>query len=97
MKKRVGNFWQKVRKHTWRFAVIVIFGIGVYLIGRPVVSLIRTSIDIKELETEKARYVEIIERDSIFLEKLKTKEFLEQYARETFFMQHPNEQVFIVE
>lgn len=97
MKRRFQHFWQNVKRQAWRLCFVVIFGVGLYLIGRPVVSLIITSLDIKHLEAEKARYMQIVEQDSIFLENLKNREFLEQYAREKYFMQQRNEQVFIIE
>lgn len=50
-----------------------------------------------QLNEEKARYEESIRKDSLLIEQLKNDEFLEQYARERYFMQRPNEQVFIVE
>ena len=39
----------------------------------------------------------IIEENNTFLENLKSREFLEQYARETYYMQNPNEQIYIIE
>ena len=65
--------------------------------GRPLVSLIRTSIEIRELNKEKALYEASIRRDSTLIENLKNDDFLERYAREKYFMQGKGEQVFIIE
>jgi cell division protein FtsB len=75
-------------------AVVVL---GFILIGRPLVSLIKNSIEIRQLNKEKAIYEASIRRDSLLIENLKNDEFLERYAREKYFMQGKGEQVFIVE
>ena len=49
------------------------------------------------LKTRKAIYEESIRRDSLLIENLKNDEFLERYAREKFYMQGKNEDLFIVE
>ncbi|MBP3551370.1 MAG: septum formation initiator family protein [Alistipes sp.] len=71
--------------------------LGIILIGRPLVSLIRTSIEIRELNKEKALYEASIRRDSALIENLKNDDFLERYAREKYFMQGKGDQVFIIE
>ena len=68
-----------------------------YCIGRPLVSIITTYLEIRDLEKEKAIYVEQIQRDSLLINNLKSDEFLERYAREKYNMQRKNEEVFIVE
>uniref|UniRef100_UPI004056C743 FtsB family cell division protein n=1 Tax=Alistipes sp. TaxID=1872444 RepID=UPI004056C743 len=87
----------KGREYAWRITLVAAVLLGIILIGRPLVSLIRTSIDIRKLNKEKAIYEESIRRDSLLIENLKSDEFLEQYAREKYFMQAKGEQVFIVE
>ncbi|MFR9513220.1 MAG: septum formation initiator [Rikenellaceae bacterium] len=52
---------------------------------------------IRELEHEAVGYQKQISEDSLLLEKIKFDEGLEQYARETFFMQRSGERVFIIE
>ena len=94
---KAGKTLNKVKKHVWRLLFVFAIGIGVILISRPVMSLIKLRSEINELEMQKAHYEEIIRQDSLFIESLENDEVLEQYAREKYFMQGKNEQVFIVE
>ncbi|MFI3316939.1 MAG: septum formation initiator family protein [Rikenellaceae bacterium] len=57
-------------------------------------SLTRQIID---LNREAAGYQKQIVGDSLLLERIKTSEGLEEYAREKYFMQRQGEMVFIVE
>lgn len=99
--KSVGKQFEKGiskgKEYAWRIILTSSILLGLILIGRPLISLIRTSIEINALNREKAIYKESIERDSTLIENLKNSEFLEQYAREKYFMQGKNEQVFIIE
>lgn len=95
--KNIEKTLSKGKKYAWRITLASVILLGVILISRPLYSIIRTSIEIKELNREKAIYKNSIRRDSILIENLKNDEFLEQYAREKYLMQGKNEQVFIVE
>lgn len=99
--KKVGKNIEKTiskgKKYAWRITLASVILLGVILISRPLYSIIRTSIEIKELNREKAIYKNSIRRDSTLIENLKNDEFLERYAREKYLMQGENEQVFIVE
>ena len=95
--KQVEKTISKGKEYAWRIIVVSVVVLGIILIGRPLFSLIRTSIEIHELNREKAIYKASIHRDSTLIENLKNDEFLEQYAREKYFMQGKGEQVFIVE
>ena len=95
--KQVEKTISKGKEYAWRIIVVSVVVLGIILIGRPLFSLIRTSIEIRELNKEKAIYEASIRRDSLLIENLKNDEFLEQYAREKYFMQGKGEQVFIVE
>ena len=98
--KKVGKNIEKTiskgKKYAWRITLASVILLGVILISRPLYSIIRTSIEIKELNREKAIYKNSIRRDSTLIENLKNDEFLERYAREKYLMQGKNEQVFIV-
>ena len=96
-KKRGGNFLRKFKKTVWTIVYILAILLGVYLIGRPVLSLIKLHNEIEEIEAEKAKYEEIIRQENKIVEELENDEYLEQYARENYFMQGRNEHVFIVE
>ena len=95
--KKVEKTICKGKEYAWRIILISVVVLGIILIGRPLFSFIRTSIEIRELNKEKAIYEASIRRDSLLIENLKNDEFLEQYAREKYFMQGKGEQVFIVE
>ena len=95
--KRVEKGISKGKEYAWRIIIGTAIAIGLILIGRPLFSLIKTSIEIRQLNKEKAIYEASIRRDSLLIENLKNDEFLEQYAREKYFMQAKGEQVFIVE
>lgn len=95
--KQVEKTISKGKEYAWRIIVIAVVLLGIILIGRPLVSLVRTSIEIRQLNKEITLYMESIRKDSLLIENLKNDEFLEQYAREKYFMQGKGEQVFIVE
>ena len=95
--KKVENGISKGKEYAWRIIIGAAIAIGLILIGRPLFSLIKTSIEIRQLNKEKAIYEASIRRDSLLIENLKNDEFLEQYAREKYFMQAKGEQVFVVE
>ena len=95
--KQVEKTINKSRKHFWRIVTWSAILLGAILIGRPLFSLIKTRREIRQLNREKAIYEASIRRDSMLIKNLKNDEFLERYAREKYFMQGKNEQVFIVE
>ena len=95
--KQVEETINKSRKHFWRVITWSAILLGAILIGRPLFSLIKTRREIRQLNREKAIYEASIRQDSMLIENLKNDEFLERYAREKYFMQGKNEQVFIVE
>ena len=97
VEKQVEKTISRGKEYAWRIILVSVVVLGLILIGRPLISLIRTSLEIRELNREKAIYEAEIRRDSLLIENLKNDEFLEQYAREKYFMQGKGEQVFIVE
>ena len=97
VEKYVEKTISKGMEHAWRITIAAVVFLGAVLILRPLVSLIKNSIEIRQLNKEKAHYKSSIQRDSLILENLKNDEFLERYAREKYFMQGKGEQVFIVE
>ncbi len=97
VEKQVEKTISKGKEYAWRIILVSVVMLGIILIGRPLFWLIRTSIEIREFNKERAIYETSIRRDSLLIENLKNDEFLEQYAREKYFMQGKSEQVFIVE
>lgn len=53
--------------------------------------------DIEDLENEKEYYKREIEKDKKAIKKLSTKEGLEKFAREEYYMKRDNEEIFIIE
>ena len=86
-KERLG----KLQLNLWRLLTIVVFIYTLILIGRSVVKIVRTQIDIHNLETERDGYLRSIAADSTVIEQLKHDEFLEQYARERYNMERKGE------
>lgn len=95
--KQVERSISKGKEYAWRIILIGAAILGIIVIGRPLFSFVKTSIEISQLNKEKAIYEASIRKDSLLIENLKNDEFLERYAREKYFMQGKNEQVFIVE
>ena len=51
---------------------------------------------ISSLEEQREYYLQKIQEDSVILENLQNREFLERYAREKFYMKRPEEKIYIV-
>lgn len=95
--KSIGKTINKGKVYAWRITIVLVIVLGLILISRPLYSIITTSLEIKQLNREKAKYQAEIRRDSMIIENLKNDELLERYAREKYLMQGENEQVYIVE
>lgn len=53
--------------------------------------------EVEALENEKNYYKREIEKDKKAIKKLSTKEGMEKFARETYYMKKENEEIFIIE
>lgn len=53
--------------------------------------------EIEDLENEKEYYKKEIDKDNKEIKKLSTKEGLEKFAREEYYMKRENEEIFIIE
>lgn len=53
--------------------------------------------EVDDLENEKAYYKKEIEKDKKDLKKISTKEGLEKFAREEYYMKRDNEEIYIIE
>ena len=74
------------------FVVWILFFSQYNLIDRT-----RMAKNLKEMQREKAYYIEQIKRDSTRLHELTTdNENLEKFAREQYYMKKPNEDIFVV-
>lgn len=84
-------------KRFWIAATALIVLFTLFVVGRNVVHAVRIKRQINALEREKALYRARIAADSTLLEHLDYDEYLEEYAREHFRMQRPDDHVYIVE
>ena len=96
MAEKVTKKYLKGKEIVLRIIFIAIVVLGVFLIGRPLYSLINITKEINELTRKKTQYEESIRRDSAIINNLKDDAFLERYAREQFFMHSADEDLFIV-
>ncbi len=81
---------------VWLLLTVVIGGAMVINIGRSVIRSIHITREINLLEHEAREYRQRIAADSALIEMLKYDDFLEKYAREKHNMQHPKEDVYII-
>lgn len=75
-------------------AIVVLFTL--VFVGQNLLHALELKGDIARLEEEQEQYMEKIARDSTLVEQLRHDDYLEEYAREQFHMQHPDEEVFII-
>lgn len=75
--------------------LVVIFML--FVIGRNAVHAIHIRYEIGVLRGDARKYQERITKDSTVIESLKYDAELERYARENYFMQRKNEEIFIIE
>jgi cell division protein FtsB len=54
-------------------------------------------LEISDLEEQRDAYRAVIGQDSTMLERLKYDEYLEEFARERYYMQGKGEQIFVFE
>ena len=87
----------KIVKRIWQGLLAVIIIYTAYLIVRNLLTVIQVKHRIGLLEEQRDQFQARITEDSTMLEHLKYDEYLEQYARERFHMQRPNEFIYIVE
>lgn len=89
MKVQLGRgFWMAVT------AVIVVFT-GL-IVGRNLLHVVKIKRQINAIEREEAYHREKIVQDSTLLEHLRYDDYLEEYARDNFRMQRPEEHIYIL-
>ncbi|MFR9649602.1 MAG: septum formation initiator family protein [Rikenellaceae bacterium] len=91
--------WSEILRKDWGWvlATVVIGGAIVINIGRSTLRSIEIQREINALTREANGYLKRIKADSILIESLKHDDLLEKYARERHNMQHPSEDVYIIE
>ena len=90
--------WKTLLKNNrFIFIALIVFLVLVTFVDRNnLLDNIRLRRKINELEQQREFYLQKIEEDSVTLENLKRPEFLEDYAREHFYMKRPGEEIYIV-
>ncbi|MFI3304130.1 MAG: septum formation initiator [Rikenellaceae bacterium] len=86
-----------IKDNLFTLVVVVSVVFMLYIIGRNAIHAIRIRYDIEVLAKEAQHYQDQITRDSTIIENLKSDVGLERYARENFFMQRKDEEIFILE
>ena len=86
-----------ISKKIWLCVTAVIFIYTAVMTVRNLITTIKTRHRIARLEEQRDHYRARIAEESTMLERLNYDEFLEQYARERFHMQRPNEFIYIME
>ena len=86
-----------ITKKIWKVAMAVIIIYTAVLTVRNLITVVTVKHRMGRLEDQKEAFQARITEDSTMLEHLKYDEYLEQYARETYYMQNPNEQIYIIE
>ena len=87
----------QIGKKFWIGATLLIVLFTLSVVGRNVVHAIRIKRQINALEREKAACRARIVEDSTLLEHLNYDEYLEEYAREHFRLQYPDDHVYLLE
>ena len=81
-------------RKLWIVATTVIIAFTIFIVGRNAVHAVKIKRQINALQREKEFFQAKI---STLLERLRYDEYLEEYAREHFRMQRPDEHVYIIE
>ncbi len=83
-------------KKSWITTTGIFILVSVVVVGRHLLHAVSIMRQIGDLERTKEIYQRKIEADSILLEQLKYDDYLEEYAREHFYMQRRNEHIYII-
>lgn len=97
LKGTIGKLFEDASLLFWRILTIVVSVLTLFIIGRSVISIIRSQHHINILEREQREYLNRIAEDSIMLQNLKNDDYLEQFARERYNMQRKGERIYIME
>lgn len=92
------NKQQRYINIFWVTLTVVIAICTIFVTISTLGNMVRTGSQRREVERKIAVLERKIEADSIFIERIKhDPEFMEEYARETFYMQRKGETVYILE
>ena len=87
----------KITRKLWQKSMAVVIIYTAFLVLRNLYTVVVVKHRMRGLIEQKQMYQARIAEDSTMLERLNYDEYLEQYARERFHMQRPNEYIYIME
>ncbi len=88
---------QYIKSNRWSVLFFAIVLFMLFVIGRNIIHAIQIGHDSSILRSEAKQYQKRITADSTLIESLKHDSELERYARENYYLQRPNEEIFIIE
>lgn len=86
----------RLDKKFWIVGTLIILVFTIFVVGRNLLHAVKIRREIGVLEEERDVFRRKVERDSTLLEQLKYDDYLEEYAREKYRMQKPDEHIYIV-
>ena len=87
----------KLTKKIWQISMAVVIIYTAFLTLRNLYTVVTVKHRMSGLKDLREQFQARITEDSTMLERLNYDEYLEQYARERFHMQRPNEYIYIME
>ena len=87
----------KLTKKIWQISMAVVIIYTAFLTLRNLYTIVTVKHRMSGLRDLQEQFQARITEDSTMLERLNYDEYLEQYARERFHMQRPNEFIYIME
>lgn len=86
----------RLDKKFWIVGTLIILVFTIFVVGRNLLHAVKIRREIGVLEEERDVFRRKVERDSTLLEQLKYDDYLEEYAREKYRMQKPDEHIYII-
>lgn len=80
----------------WITTTVIVVLFSLFFIGQHLLHAIGIKRDIARLQREGAQYRARIAEDSTLVERLRYDDYLEEFARERFHMQRPDEKVYLL-
>ena len=96
-KNKNKNRWFKPFKNGFVIALVLFTGWMLFMDNNSWFIHNELNNEIESLEDEKEYYQKEIEKDNKAIKKLSTKNGLEKFAREEYYMKRENEEIFIIE
>lgn len=81
-------------RRFWIVTTVIIVLFSIFFVGKNLLRAIRIKREVNQLEREQEFYLDRITRDSTLVNQLRYDDYLEEFAREKYGMQRPNEDVY---